>query len=184
MRRLRLRKKISLEELGRHTGLSPALLSKLERAQVMPTLPTLMRIALVFGIGLDEFFVSDGPGAVVVRAADRLRFPEKQDDDQSAYDFESLDFTASARQMNAYRADFRPGDGVRRVHAHEAAEFLFVVTGALIVQVDGVDHELSEGDSIYINPSVPHGYARRGDARCRAVVVTSAAPQAAAYSTA
>src|SRR6476646_5203086 len=79
IRRLRLRKKISLVELGRHTGLSSALLSKLERDLVMPTLPTLMRIALVFGIGLDEFFLTDEPGAVVIRAADRLRFPEVQE---------------------------------------------------------------------------------------------------------
>jgi len=42
-----LKKKISLEELGRHTRLSPALLSKLERDLVMPTLPTLVRVALV-----------------------------------------------------------------------------------------------------------------------------------------
>src|SRR4051812_6797637 len=91
VRRLRLRKKISLKELGRHTGLSAALLSKLERQIVMPTLPTLMRIAPVFGVGLEAFFVSDGPGAVVIRAAERMRFPEVPEDGQSGYEFESLD---------------------------------------------------------------------------------------------
>jgi transcriptional regulator with XRE-family HTH domain len=184
VRRLRLRKKISLEELGRHTGLSSALLSKLEREQVMPTLPTLMRIALVFGIGLDEFFLTDGPGAVVIRAKDRLRFPEMQGDDQSVYDFESLDFAASGREMNAYLAEFRPAGHGPRMHAHEAAEFLYVITGCLIVQVDGIDNQLAEGDSMYINPSVPHGYTRHGDARCEALVVTTAAPGAAAYNSA
>ena len=181
IRRLRLRKKISLVELGRHTGLSSALLSKLERDLVMPTLPTLMRIALVFGIGLGEFFLIDEPGAVVIRAADRLRFPEVQETEQSAYDFESLDFTANGRQMNAYLAEFRQTHGVTRVHAHDAAEFLYLMTGRLIVQVDGIDHRLAPGDSMYINPSVPHGYAREGDASCTAVVVTTAAPAAAAY---
>src|SRR5687768_184419 len=149
VRKLRLRKKISLEELGRHTGLSPALLSKLEREQVMPTLTTLNRIALVFGVGLDSFFTRDDPGATVIRAADRLRFPELQDDDRSAYDFESLDYLAGHREMNTYRAEFRPASGALRSHAHEAAELLFVVSGELLVRVDGIDHLLSAGDSIY-----------------------------------
>ena len=52
---LRLRKKIGLVELGRHTGLSAAMLSKVERGKLFPTLPTLLRIALVFGVGLEYF---------------------------------------------------------------------------------------------------------------------------------
>ena len=40
LRALRLRKKLGLVELGRHTGLSPALLSKLERGKMFP-LPSL-----------------------------------------------------------------------------------------------------------------------------------------------
>jgi transcriptional regulator with XRE-family HTH domain len=47
---------MGLVELGRHTGLSPAMLSKIERGQLFLTLPTLLRIALVFSVGLDFFF--------------------------------------------------------------------------------------------------------------------------------
>ena len=47
LRGLRLKKKMGLVELGKHTDLSPALLSKIERGRLFPTLPTLLRIALV-----------------------------------------------------------------------------------------------------------------------------------------
>ena len=79
IRAIRLKKKIGLVELGRHTGLSPAMLSKIERGQVFPTLPTLLRIALVFSVGLDFFFSGsrEKPVVGVVRHKDRLRFPEK-----------------------------------------------------------------------------------------------------------
>lgn len=40
IRALRLKKKIGLIDLGGHTGLSPALLSKIERGKLFPTLPT------------------------------------------------------------------------------------------------------------------------------------------------
>ena len=178
VRRMRLKKKISLEELGRHTGLSPALISKLERQRVMPTLPTLMRIALVFGVGLEDFFVADAPGAMVVRRTDRLRFPERQADDDSAFEFESLDYETPGREMNAYLADFRPR-GTVRPHVHDAAEFVYVLCGELRVEVEDTDHLLQTGDSIYIQPSIPHGYARRGDEVCQALVITTAAPAAA-----
>ena len=56
LRRLRLKKKMGLVELGRHTGLSPAMLSKVERGKLFSTLPTLLRIAMVFNVELEHFF--------------------------------------------------------------------------------------------------------------------------------
>lgn len=50
---LRMRKKLGLVELARHTELSPGLLSKLERGRLFPTLLTVLRIAMVFSVGLE-----------------------------------------------------------------------------------------------------------------------------------
>ena len=104
IRALRLRRKLGLTQLGKHTGLSPALLSKIERNQIFPTLPTLQRVAMVFGVGLEHFFRPDTerPLAVVVRKADRVRFPEKPGRGSKAYFFESLDYPVSNRKLNAY----------------------------------------------------------------------------------
>ena len=55
---LRMKKKMGLVELGKHTRLSPGLLSKLERGRLYPTLPTLLRVALVFGVGLAQVVVT------------------------------------------------------------------------------------------------------------------------------
>src|ERR1043165_5656242 len=81
LRQLRLRKKIALSDLGKHTGLSPSMLSQLENGKLVPTLPTLARIAMVFDVGLDYFF-SDRKGRklfAVIRAGERMRFPERSD---------------------------------------------------------------------------------------------------------
>src|SRR6188474_2775248 len=79
IRVLRLKKKMGLVEFGRHTGLSPALLSKIERGRLFPTLPTLLRIALVFSVGLDFFFTGarDKPLVAVVRKRDRVTLPDR-----------------------------------------------------------------------------------------------------------
>ena len=119
LRALRLKKKIGLVELGRHTGLSAAMLSKIERGKLYPTLPTLLRIALVFSVGLEYFFSDDQKRRVlaIVRRAERKRFPERPDGRDVSFYFESLDFAAVERKLNAYYAEFQPlppGKGFRR----------------------------------------------------------------------
>ena len=102
IRALRLKKKMGLVELGQHSGLSPALLSKLERGRLFPTLPTLLRIALVFSVGLDYFFAGarEKPLVAVVRKAERVQLPERQDGKDMSYRFESLDYPATERRFN------------------------------------------------------------------------------------
>ncbi len=98
LRRLRLRKSMGLLELSKHTGLSPALLSKLERDVMHPTLPTLLRISMVFSVGLEYFFDPEPrPLLEIVRKKDRLRFPESPDSAKVSYYFESLDFPVPNR---------------------------------------------------------------------------------------
>src|ERR1700726_3871160 len=94
LRSPRLRKTMGLVELGKHTGLSGALLSKRERGKLFPTLPTLLRIAMVFGVGLDYFFTDEGKRRVVgvVRREERVRFPEKPGAPDVQYYFECLDY--------------------------------------------------------------------------------------------
>jgi transcriptional regulator with XRE-family HTH domain len=48
------------------------MLSKIERGRLFPTLPTLLRIALVFGVGLEFFFAGarEKPLVAVVRKKD------------------------------------------------------------------------------------------------------------------
>src|SRR3954464_3271736 len=87
IRALRLQKKLGLVELGRHTGLSAAMLSKVERGLLFPTLPTLLRIAMVFNVGLEHFFSSgsDGPQVAVIRKRDRVRLPDRAGGKTPAY---------------------------------------------------------------------------------------------------
>jgi transcriptional regulator with XRE-family HTH domain len=177
MRVLRLRKKMGLVELGQHTGLSPALLSKIERGKMFPTLPTLLRVSLVFSVGLDYFF-GEGqkrPALAVVRAADRIAFPNRAGARRPAYRFECLDYPVTERRLNAYFVRFEAvGAEQAEPHQHDGAEIVFVIAGTLAVTVGSDEHVLHDGDSIYFDPSPPHSYRRVGKQACTAVVVTTA----------
>ena len=56
LRTLRTQKHLTLSRLAAETGLSTALLSKLETDRMIPTLPTLANICRVYGVGLSYFF--------------------------------------------------------------------------------------------------------------------------------
>jgi transcriptional regulator with XRE-family HTH domain len=176
LKHLRLRRKMGLVELSRHTGLSPALLSKLEHGKLYPTLPTLSRIALVFSVGLEYFFNNEREKHVfaLARKKERLRFPESPNLDTVAFDFESLDFLATDRKFNAYYAEFRavPTDKIR-VHQHPGVEFIYVLKGKLNLKVGTENEILESGDSLYFDAQLPHGYARAGVKPCSAIVVTA-----------
>lgn len=175
LRALRRKKSMGLEQLSRHTGLSPAMLSKLERGKLFPTLPTLLRIALVFSVGLDYFFTDESRRHVVavVRGRDRKRFPERPGTAEVSYLFESLDYTATERKLNAFLARFRPIDEKGLLpHQHPSAEFLYLLQGTLTLRIGSASHMLEAGDSIYFDSNVPHTYRRTGPGPCSALVVT------------
>ena len=174
LRSLRLKKKMGLVELARHTGLSAAMLSKLERGRLFPTLPTLLRIALVFGVGLDHFFAAGAERRAlgIVRRRERTRLTERLGGREAAWEFECLDFAATERRINAYWVKFH-APSRPRPHAHDGAEFVHVLKGTLLLDVAGELCELEEGDSIYFDSSQPHSYSKRGSANCEAVVITT-----------
>jgi quercetin dioxygenase-like cupin family protein/DNA-binding XRE family transcriptional regulator len=176
LRRLRLRKSMGLTELGRHTGLSPALLSKLERNLMHPTLPTLLRIAMVFSVGLEHFFNPETrPVLEIVRRRDRIRFPDAADGSAANFFFESLDFPVDNRKMNAFYAEFEQTEpGQARVHQHPGIEFIYLISGRLRFQAGSDEYELGAGDSIYFDSNVPHSYGRVGKRPAAALVVTAA----------
>ena len=179
LRQLRLRKKIALVDLGKHTGLSPSMLSQLENGKMIPTLPTLARIAMVFDVGLEHFFGEKfgRKQFSVVRANERMRFPERADTPTPAYFFECLAFAAQGKGMQAYLAEF-PGSVASGVseHFHVGSEFLFVLEGSLKIHFQGTDHELNAGDSLYMDSSEPHSYRGAEGSGARAVVVTIPPP--------
>ncbi len=176
IRDLRRCKSMGLVQLGEHTGLSSGMLSKIERGQLFPTLPTLLRIALVFGVGLDHFFVEAEKRSqmAVVRKKDRLRLPDDPDAREPSYFFESLDFPVTGRKMEAYFAEF-PVDGHRsEPHRHKGAELIYVLKGHLVVSAEDEEVELGEGDAMYFDSSVAHSYAQKGRSPAAAIVVVTA----------
>ncbi|MGE0226321.1 MAG: helix-turn-helix domain-containing protein [Acetobacteraceae bacterium] len=173
IRALRQEKRLGQVQLGEHTGLSPALLSKIERGQLFPTLPTLLRIAMVFGVGLDHFFVDSTkrPSIAVTRGGERIRLPDRADDAPPTYTFESLNFPMNDRTIDAYYAEFPASSPPSAPHQHGTSEFVYLLKGRLAIEIDGETVTLAPGDAVHFDSRAPHVYACQGKADTAAIVV-------------
>ena len=129
LRQLRLRKKVGLKDLGVHTGLSSSLLSQLENGKLVPTLQILARIAMVFDVSLEHFFSDRRPKRLfaVVRAGERIRFPERPDMPSPTYFFECLAYPAQGKGLQAYLAEFpgRPGKSRKSTSTRAMSFFMW-----------------------------------------------------------
>lgn len=175
LRALRLRRKMGLAQLGKETGLSTAMLSKIERGRLFPTLPTLYRIAVVFGVGLEHFFVGvEARSAVaVLRKQDRVLQPYPADGRTPSYYLEPLDFPSGDPRIKAYYAEFERHSHLVERHSHAGMELLFVIQGTLAIVFADHEQVLQSGDAISFEADRSHGYARRSAEPCSALVIVS-----------
>ena len=176
LRMLRLRRSMGLAQLAEHTGFSPAMLSRLENGRLVPTLPTLTRIALVFNVGLDYFFTDPRKRHIIAvsRREERRKFPSDPKLASAPWHFETLDFRASERKLNGFLAQFHavPAEEVKP-HFHRGVELLYLIEGELEMSI-GVDKfRLGPGDAVYFDAMQKHSYRSVVKGACTAVVVTT-----------
>ncbi len=180
LRTLRLRRNMGLTQLAEHTGFSSAMLSRLENGRLVPTLPTLTRIALVFGVGLDYFFSDPRKRHVVAlaRRSERIKLPSDPKAAAVPWHFESLDFRVNERKLNGYLAHFHPWPEDKAVpHYHQGVELLYVIEGSLEMKIGVETFQLAAGDSIYFDAMQKHTYRSLAEIPCVAMVVTTGAPR-------
>lgn len=172
IRAMRQQKALSLDEIAKRSHISISLLSKIERGKSVPSLSALSSIAAAFDVTLAFFFPKPSSSlAAVTRSQERILMPESPRGKHSAFDFESLSFSAIEPRLDCYHAHFRPGVQ-SRPHVHPGAEFLFVLSGSLAIFIADEQFVLEEGDSVYFDSGLTHSYANASKNVCRALVIS------------
>jgi len=173
LRVLRLRRSMGLLQLGERTGLSPSLLSRVENGKHLPTVPTLLRIALVFNVTLDHFFRSEKRPRVIsiTRREERQQAVAGDPGGHDGCLLNKLDLGSGERKFHPYLAEFSPSAKRTRPHAHEGVEFMHVLCGTLGLLIGTEESVLGPGDSIYFDSSLRHAYRGLAGETCKALMV-------------
>ena len=174
VRALRLRRSMGLTQLGQRTGLSPALLSKIENGKLVPTIATLLRIAIVFDVTLDHFFQNEHRRRIIAitRKQERETSGERRFVCEDGYDLARLDLGIGERKFQPYLAEFAPSaENSGRPHMHQGFEFLHVLKGKLQLTIGSDQNVLEPGDSIYFDSNLRHSYRCLSPETCSAFMV-------------
>ena len=158
LRSLRNSKRLTLARLAAETGLSTALLSKLETDRMIPTLPTLATIARVYGVGMDYFFnkahlQGNGRGMEQVKVT-------------------PLNADGEGFRLVAQVIEFPPGGSTVAMNAfEETGAVIYVLEGRLRLDA-GAMHEVFEtGDCACMESELPLAWSAADKHRCRVLAV-------------
>ena len=155
-RRLRLRRKLSLSQVARATGVSVGFLSALERGQMRCSVSTLRRIARYYKTNIMALFETDGDSQRLVRPDQR-----KILETSPGVRMELLAWGNTAMEPHLFR--IKPGGGSGESYSHEGEEFLHVLRGEFEISLNGRErYLLKSGDSLYFESSTPHRWKNPG----------------------
>ena len=167
---LRRARHLSLDDLASRSGVSRAALSQIEGARTNPTLAVLWKIAVGLDVPFHDLLGNNEQQDVrVLRAGDAP--PLKSGDGRM--ESRLLSPGGSSADIEVYDLRFQP-KGVHRSdpHGKGTTETVVVLTGSLRLIVEGSEHDLSIGDSVFFRADVPHIYENRTarETRCLDVI--------------
>lgn len=159
IRELRHERQLTLEQLGKLTGFSKSLLSKIENAQVSPPIATLSRIAEALEVTIGYFFEEEArqDRAIFVSKSERQRVDQKKLGPE--YSYEHLAFGSSMKRLMEPFVIFLEPDSQdsATLFEHPGEEFILVLEGAMEFLFGNTSYPMKTGDSLYFDARVPHG---------------------------
>lgn len=87
------------------------------------------------------------------------------------YDYKHLAYTFRNKKAEPFLVTTKPSDKPPVMHGHEGQEFNYVLSGKMILYIGDISYELSEGDSVYFDASVPHAEVAIGNEDVKFIAV-------------
>ena len=170
VRELRQERGLTLKALGHLAGLSHPFLSQLERGLARPSVGSVERIADALDVPVSALWVSRRPeDARVIRAGEGIVLAHAEEGAPGGVRELSIGgATIRVREWSGGGRDW-PEDP----ETTTGEVLLYVVRGALEVDLDGTVHGLDAGDALVFDGAVRHRLRRRGAANTRALYVAS-----------
>jgi transcriptional regulator with XRE-family HTH domain len=170
VRELRRDRGMTLKDLGRAAGLSHPFLSQLERGLARPSMSSVERIARALDVPVSTLWRAPRQEpARVLRASDGEI--ARHADPGAPGGVRELFADGTTLRVREWSGGTRswPEEG----DTTTGEVFVYVVRGAVEVDVDGTVHALHEGDSLFFDGTVRHRLRRRGGTRTRALYVAT-----------
>ena len=174
VRDFRERRKLSVSELARLSGLSAGMLSKVESGQTSSSLSTLRSLAAALGVPVTTLFrkFEEARDAIFVRDGGGLRI--ERHGARAGYVYQLLGHSVAKQvAVEPYLTTLTEMSEVYPLNQHAGVEFIYLLAGEMVYRHGDKLYEMSAGDSLFFDADAPHGpeELRKGPVRMLAILV-------------
>jgi transcriptional regulator with XRE-family HTH domain len=152
LRRVRVRRGVTLTELAAATGISKSTLSRLETGQRKPSLELLLPIAQAHQVPLDELVGAPEVGDPRIRPQLRKRHGRIV-----------VPLTRTPSGMHAWKVIIPPEPGEPELRTHQGHEWLYVLSGQMRLILADHDMTMGPGEVAEFDTGLPHWFGPAGD---------------------
>lgn len=164
IKKLRREKGMTLNEMVEYTGLSIGYLSNIERNATSPTLNSLISICNALDINLVDLLNAKSWNKTLLHREDCLH----QEYPESRMVVLTADFGSEAPIIQVL--SIQPGEPDEvNYWRHSFSEVATVIKGVLLVDIEGTEYQVQEGDSILIGARKKHATRNGGTEECVSV---------------
>jgi transcriptional regulator with XRE-family HTH domain len=164
IRKGRLARSMTLQDLADSSGVSPSMLSLVERGRASPSIGSLIVIADALGVAMSDLIVTESKPKenVVVRPADQRVIETAQ------HVVRRLLREDRTRGVSIAINEYAPNTGSTPTPlSHAGYEFGFVLQGKLTIDIEGTSHKIEKGDLISYSSRRPHRIWNHGKTSAR-----------------
>ena len=165
IRELRRRRGMTLQAIARISGLSPSMISLVERGRASPSIGSLIVVANALGISMSELVAANGEqrqSRLVVSSADASIVRTTR------HVVRRLLREDRERGVSVALNEYEPHTGsAERPISHTGFEYGFILQGELSVKVDGTEYVLREGDLIAYGSRRMHKIWNNGSTKAK-----------------
>ena len=147
IKRLRIERQLTQEELANRCELSKGFISQLERDLTSPSIATLKDILDALGTNLNEFFTEEREEKVVF-VKDNMFVTS---DEKLKYTLTWLVSNAQKNSMEPILITLGPKGQYVEDEPHEGEEFGYVLSGSIILHLGRKKYKVKKGESFYFN---------------------------------
>ena len=171
LKALRLERRMTLDDLATASGVSRAMLSRIERAEASPTAVLLSRICVAFGLSLSSFFAeTEKASDPLVRRADQPVWR----DPQTGYLRRAVSPTGSPARSDLVEVEFPAGariDYPALTGEPPMMQYVWLFSGQMEMTANGRTYPMAAGDCLFMTLSDPHAFYNPGPGPAHYAVV-------------
>lgn len=154
----------TLAEVSSMTGIAMSTLSKVENGHISPNFETILKLSHGLGVEIGDLLnssPSEPPAPLVVARRSISRNLEGQALDRQYYSYSYLSSDVAHKRIIPIHIEVRAltPDQMGPLTAHVGEEFLLVLKGRVRLYSEYYEPtDLGEGDSVYLDSTMKHGY--------------------------